>query len=76
MYELALSVRTTHNLGLGGVEWLDGFGDDVVAFRNGAVTVIANTGSAPVRLPAGEVVLASTELVDGALGSDATVWLV
>ncbi|MGV8885534.1 MAG: glycoside hydrolase family 13 protein [Microbacteriaceae bacterium] len=76
LYTLALSVRATHNLGLGSVEWLDGYAHDVVAFRNGAVTVIANTGSSPIPVPAGEIVLRSADLVDGEIGSDTTVWLV
>ena len=53
LYRAALRLRREHGLGLGALEWLDGFGADVVAFRNGGVTVIANTGSEPVELPGG-----------------------
>jgi alpha-glucosidase len=75
MYRLALAIRSDQNLGMGDVEWLPGYGDDVVAFRNGTVTVIANTGEAMVELPAGEVLLASERLGDGVLPGDTTVWL-
>jgi alpha-glucosidase len=54
---------------------LTGYPDDVVAFRNGAVTVIANTGEAVVPLPAGEVILSSEPLGAGVLPGDTTVWL-
>jgi len=74
LYTLALALRSTYGFGLGSVEWLD-LGADVVAFRNGDVTVIANTGTAPVALPAGEVLLVSGDALDGFVASDSTVWL-
>lgn len=76
LYRRVLSERRAHALGTSTLEWLDGYGDDVVAFRNGDITVIANVGTAPVPLPAGTtVVLASSPLEAGAIGSDTTVWL-
>lgn len=76
LYRRALAERRAHALGTGELEWLDGYGDDVVAFRNDAITVVANVGSTPVPLPAGATVLvASAPLEDGAIGSDTTVWL-
>jgi alpha-glucosidase len=76
LYKLALRLRRELNLGVGSVEWLEGFGVDVVAYRNGEVTVIGNAGSASVALPAGEVLLASEELgTDRTLPGDTTVWL-
>jgi len=76
LYKAALRLRREHDLGTGTLTWLDGFADDVVAFRVGAVTVVANTGEGIVELPVGEVVL-STMAVDGpALPPTATVWLV
>tara|TARA_R110002020_G_scaffold14731_32_gene52459 strand:- start:1043 stop:2434 length:1392 start_codon:yes stop_codon:yes gene_type:complete len=76
LYRRALAERRAHAVGTGELEWLDGYGDDVVAFRNGDITVIANVGATPVQLPAGAtVVLASAPLEDGAIGSDTTVWL-
>lgn len=75
LYRLLLETRATHDLGLGGVEWLEGYPEAVVAFRNGAVTVIANTGDIAVELPAGELIVASEEFPDGMLPGDTTVWL-
>ncbi|HYI32735.1 MAG TPA: glycoside hydrolase family 13 protein [Glaciibacter sp.] len=77
LYKLALRLRREHGLGLGAVEWLDGFGREVVAYRNGDVTVIANAGTASVALPSGEVLLSSGDLgADGrTLPGDTTVWL-
>jgi alpha-glucosidase len=84
LYKLALRLRREHGLGLGTVEWLSGFGDDVVAFRNGDVTVVANAGTASVALAEGELLLASGPLTAAPAGSedtsrtlpgDTTVWL-
>ncbi|RKR73076.1 glycoside hydrolase family 13 protein [Frondihabitans australicus] len=75
LYRLALQTREEFALGAGSVEWLPGYGASVVAFRNGDVTVIANTGSVPVELPVGEVLLSSVPLEGPALPTDATVWL-
>ncbi len=73
-YRAALAARREHGLGSGGVEWLDS-GENVIAFRNGALTVVANAGATPVPLPAGEVVVASGPVGDGLLPGDTTVWL-
>ncbi|WP_104126361.1 alpha-amylase family glycosyl hydrolase [Cryobacterium sp. Y57] len=75
LYKLALRLRREHSLAAGTVEWIDGFGPEVAAYRNGGVTVVANTGSASVQLPAGEVLLASEELVGRTLPGDTTAWL-
>jgi alpha-glucosidase len=75
LYRAALSLRVEHGLGLGGVEWLEGYPADVVAFRNGDVTVVANTGSGIVALPEGAVAI-SSESVTSELPGDTTVWLV
>lgn len=74
LYKAALALRAEHVLGRGGVEWLEGYPSDVIAFRNGNVTVIANTGSKTVTLPAGTVAI-SSEPVAAKLPSDTTVWL-
>jgi alpha-glucosidase len=76
LYRLALALRREHNLGFGSVEWVPGFGEDVVAFRNGAVTVVANLGRGPIELPAGEIALTSETLRGRTLPSDTTAWLV
>lgn len=75
LYRSALRARDHHNLGMGSVEWLEGYADDVVALRNGPITVIANLGSTAVELPAGEVVVASGPLDGRAVPTDTTVWL-
>ena len=75
LYRSALQLRSQHELGLGSVEWLSGYGDEVVAYRNGQVTVIANLGETPVELPAGDVVLASADISGRALPTDTTVWI-
>jgi alpha-glucosidase len=75
LYQEALRLRREHGLGAGTLEWLGGFDDSVVAFRNGDVVVLANTGTTPVELPTGDVLLASTSLSGAALPADTTAWL-
>jgi alpha-glucosidase len=76
MYRSALRLRREHGLGLGELSWLPDIGAQVVAFRNGAVTALANLGPEPIRLPAGQVLLASAALPgDGTLPVDTAVWL-
>lgn len=79
LYRTLLATRRAEGLGAGSLEWLDGFGDDVIAFRNGRVTVIANVSDAPVELPAplaGGTVLASSEPFEGGeLPVDVAVWM-
>jgi alpha-glucosidase len=74
MYQDALAARTANDLAFGTLDWLD-LGKDVLAFRNGNVTVVANLGSTPVALPEGRLLLQSAPLTDGALPQDVTVWL-
>jgi alpha-glucosidase len=76
MYRAALRLRASHGLGVGELVWLDGYDNDVVALRNGSVTVLANLGVTAVPLPGGDVVLASGPLDAGILPPDTTVWLV
>jgi alpha-glucosidase len=47
----------------------------VLHLRRGSLTVVCNCGSRPVRLPAGEVVVASGPLEGGLLPPDTAVWL-
>jgi alpha-glucosidase len=75
LYQAALRLRREHALGDGTLEWLPGHPDSVVAFRNGSVVVIANTGSTLVRLPEGDVLLASEALSGRSLPADTTAWL-
>ncbi len=59
----------------GAIEWLDAT-TDALAFRctDGLVCVV-NTGSTAMPVPDGEILLASSELVDGALPPDSAVWI-
>jgi alpha-glucosidase len=75
LYRAALALRSAHALGLGSIEWIDSLGAEVVAFRNGAITVVANLGSSAVELPAGEVLLGSGEISGSSVPTDTTVWL-
>ena len=75
LYRSALALRAEHGLGAGNIEWLDGYGVDVLAMRNGAVTVIVNFGDVAVELPLDQILLASEEIVGGALPADTAVWL-
>ena len=74
LYRSLLALRREHGLGDGALEWLGGFDADVLAFRNGDVTVVANLGKKPITLPDGEV-LAVSGRMDGGIPYDTTVWL-
>jgi alpha-glucosidase len=75
LYRSLIAERRARKLGSGSLEWVDGLGEDVVAFRNGNVTVIANAGAAPVALPTGIVIASSGPVTGGELPVDTTVWL-
>jgi alpha-glucosidase len=76
LYRAALRGRRSHALATGAVDWVEPSGaDGVLAFRNGDVLVVANTGSSDVPLPPGELLLASAEVTDGVLPADTTAWL-
>ncbi len=83
LYRSALALRREHALGAGGLEWVAGYSDDVVAFRvfpadgGAGVLVLANLGTTAVPLPEGaDALLASTDLPgDETLPADVTVWL-
>nr|WP_082600907.1 glycoside hydrolase family 13 protein [Agromyces sp. Root81] len=75
LYRDALALRRARDLGAGTLEWLPGFPESIVAFRNGGVLVIANAGASPVELPAGDVLLTSEPLDGRTLPADSTVWL-
>ncbi|CAN5190816.1 glycoside hydrolase family 13 protein [soil metagenome] len=75
LYRTALRLRHEKNLGIGSVEWLEGFGEGILAFRNGGLTVIANLSGAAIALPDGSVALSSEAIIAGMLPSDTTAWL-
>ncbi|WP_035757253.1 glycoside hydrolase family 13 protein [Granulicoccus phenolivorans] len=76
LYRAALSYRRgLAALGDGDLTWLDA-GENVLAFtREPGFTCIVNFGEQPVRLPAGEVLLASAHLRGGTLGPDEAAWI-
>jgi alpha-glucosidase len=76
LYRELLRLRRDRDLGMGDLEWLAGYPEAVVAFTNGGLTVIANTGQEPVGLPAGTVVAASGPVTASILPADTTVWMV
>ena len=75
LYIGALALRREYDLGSGSIEWLKGYGSAVVAFRNGGVIVLANTGKVALELPVGDILLSSEPITGGALPRDTTVWL-
>jgi alpha-glucosidase len=75
LYRTLLAARRARELGAGALEWIDGFPDDVLAFRNGNVTVVANIGDASIPLPHGNVIAASEPIDGGILPADTAVWL-
>ncbi len=75
LYRTLLTLRREHGLGSGSLEWLPQPGEAVLAFRNGDVTVVANTGGVPVALPAGRVLVSSGPVADDRIPGDTTVWL-
>ncbi|MGR1602320.1 DUF3459 domain-containing protein, partial [Salmonella enterica] len=72
LYRRALDLR--HGLQTAEeLEWVDLGRDDVVAFaRPDGWTVVTNFGTEPVELPAGEVLLSSAPVADGALPGEAS----
>ncbi len=76
LYRRALEVRRSFadDDSDGEVELLS-LGANVLAFRRGPVTTVVNCGPTAVRLPDGEVVLASGPLAGRALPADTGVWL-
>ncbi|MET0861423.1 MAG: glycoside hydrolase family 13 protein [Microbacterium sp.] len=75
LYRTLIAARRAGGLGAGAVAWLPGFGPDVIAFRNGNVTVLANLGTNPVTLPAGEILARSEPFTGTSLPVDTAVWI-
>ena len=58
------------------LDWGDTGRDDVLHIRRpGGWSALLNTGVQPFELPAGEVLIASSELDEGALAAQSAVWL-
>jgi alpha-glucosidase len=74
-YRVALRARRRWANAEADVEILEGR-STVLELRRGDLTVLCNCGSRPVRLPPGDVVLASGPLAGDRLPPDTAVWLV
>ena len=79
LYRRAVHVRRrTASLRTTGLQWLDGYPGDVLAFRRDGLACIVNLGAEPVRRLPGELLLASSP--DGGqpgdlVEPDAAVWV-
>ena len=76
-YREALRLRSARSEFDGtAIEWLDSPDDTLVYRVDGGLVCALNAGDEPIALPAGEVLLASAEVVDGKLPPNAAAWLV
>lgn len=77
LYRAALALRRRWCTADEAIEWLDGTVDGAaLAFRRGSGLVcVLNYGDEAVTLPHGEVLVASSPVVDGTLPGDAAAWL-
>ena len=75
LYRTLLRLRASQGLGSGDFAWLPDFPEATVAFRNLGIAVIGNLGTAPITLPAGDILASSGPLVDGHLPGDTTAWI-
>ncbi|MDZ8202268.1 glycoside hydrolase family 13 protein [Microbacterium sp. SSW1-59] len=75
LYRTLLAERRERHLGTGTLTWLNEYPDDIIAFRNGTLTILANTGTHPAPLPPGTIIAQSGPLPHGTLPPDTTAWL-
>ncbi|MGC3954958.1 MAG: glycoside hydrolase family 13 protein [Propionicimonas sp.] len=75
MYRLALRLRREHDLGNARLDWIDGYPSDVIGFRVGDVTVVANFGSSAVTAPSGELIACSGSVGEGTVPPESTIWV-
>lgn len=78
LYRQALRIRSELKLGTGSLQWAEDYCTaDTLAFLNGDILVLINTGSDPLPLPAGAVIARSLpELGESSqLESSEAVWL-
>ena len=74
LYRQMLKLRKEHRLGEGSFDWLSQ--TEVLAYKNGSVTVIHNFSSEPVDLPAGSLLLSSLPLnAQGQLNPNDSAWV-
>ncbi|MEO8815086.1 MAG: glycoside hydrolase family 13 protein [Mycobacterium sp.] len=58
------------------IDWLPAPDDALIVERDGGLVCALNAGDRPITLPAGELILTSGPLVDGALPPNTAAWLV
>jgi alpha-glucosidase len=76
LYREALRLRGSRWVEADGLAWIDA-PSGVLAFARGDLQCWLNAAPDPVRLPQGQVLLSSGQLIqDGALPADTAVWLV
>jgi alpha-glucosidase len=75
LYRAMLHARSEASLGVGTLVWLETYGEGVVAFTNGTVTVVANASEDSVALPLGELLLNSSPLIKEGIPPHTTVWV-
>jgi alpha-glucosidase len=71
LYRTALHLRRSVS---GPLRWIPS-ADHVIAFARGETACVVNFGPAPVPLPPGDVLIASSDLEGGVVPHDTTVWL-
>ena len=49
--------------------------DEILVFERAGVQCLVNFGHQPLPLPGGEIILASDDLTDGSLPTDAAAWV-
>ena len=76
LYKTALAIRKNRALGEGELEWIEGTPENVLAFRNGEVSVFINYSAENFTLPEGEIILDSADSSSGVLTPAAAVWMV
>ena len=76
LYRAALKLRRERpEFRHGELRWQDSPADVLSFTRGDDLAVVVNFGAEPAALPAGEVLLTSTPLVEGRLPQDATAWI-
>lgn len=75
LYRHLLATRKEFGLGRGALSFIDGYPDDVVAFDNGPLRVVANLGDSPVEIPVGEVVASSNSEITDQVVPNQVVWV-
>jgi len=75
LYKTLLRLRSEFSLGTGNLSWLDGYGENVLAFRNERIEVLANFGNDSVSIDEQRVLLRSGKKVPGLIQANSSCWL-